>query len=146
MKNLVILLFLLPLFISCSTDAFSDDVKKGFDLSGKEKSCTPLPPSSICTMMYTASDEYGSKCKKAGYEATQCACHDYICSEKLTETLTGFDLHGKKRSCPKKEITRCTRSLTSSDRYKAECVKKGFKAYSCDCHDHLCSESFDWKD
>ena len=145
MKFIFFLVYLTPLFISCSTDAFSDDIQKGFDMSGQEKSCRPISPNTICTMVFTASDEYGSKCQQAGYKATQCACHDYICSHKLSASFIGYDLNGQKRSCPKKTIKGCSRILTESDRFQSECTRRGYKSYACDCHDHLCSEKFEWK-
>ena len=43
MKFIFFLVYLTPLFISCSTDAFSDDIQKGFDMSGQEKAADPSP-------------------------------------------------------------------------------------------------------
>ena len=148
MKYFCYLFLFTALISSCSTEAFSEDMQKGFDLAGNPKSCKAMPSSTVCTMVYTESDNFAARCRKEGFKATQCGCHDYICSKKLAtadDVKTGYDMEGKKRSCVEFSVAACTRILTESDRYKAECLKRGLKVYSCDCHDHLCSKYFKWK-
>ena len=140
-----IVIFLLPLIFSCSTDAFSGDTRKGYDMTGKERSCKPIEATTVCTMVYTESDAYANKCRDAGFEAVQCACHDYICSGNINKEAnsnakkqTGYDLNGKKKSCYESKKKACTRILTPSDTYKGECIKEGLSLHTCDCHDHIC--------
>lgn len=56
---------------------------KGFDRFGQERSCEKISPQTACTMSFEPGDQFGADCREAGHEATQCGCHDYICSAKL---------------------------------------------------------------
>lgn len=56
---------------------------KGFDRFGKERSCRKIDPNTACTMSFEPGDQFAADCKAAGKEATQCGCHDYICSAKI---------------------------------------------------------------
>ena len=135
MKLVLRSLFVVLFFCGCTSSSNGADgelkssgSRVGYDISGKKKSCKPLAPNTICTMSYTEGDQYGADCQKAGHKATKCGCHDYICSKKLAKEETGYDLHGEKRSCIPVFKKRCTRSLTPSDRFRSECIKKGLQS------------------
>ena len=58
-------------------------VLSGFDIDGNSKECGKMAEDTMCTMMMTDNDYYAQECRKQGFEAFQCGCHDWICSEKI---------------------------------------------------------------
>lgn len=53
----------------------------GVDLSGKTRACLPMKET-MCTMSFTAEDQFAADCKAKGNTAIQCGCHDWICIKK----------------------------------------------------------------
>lgn len=65
---------------------------------------------------------------------------------KSDNTFTGYDMEGKKQSCPpmQKDIA-CTMMMAPSDFFAMECKDQGLKAFQCGCHYWLCEKPINTK-
>jgi len=77
MNYTLTILFTLFTLLSCQAESEGDKFT-GLDYEGNKKTCSPMKDT-MCTEIFTPSDDYGLKCKDAGHKAIQCGCHDWIC-------------------------------------------------------------------
>ena len=68
---------------SVVTTESSETLYSGFQIDGTRSSCKPIPPETICTTVYTDEDRWADKCREEGGTVIRCACHSYLCSEKI---------------------------------------------------------------
>jgi len=121
----------------------------GYNQKGILESCT-LKDLKNCSPPSTSEKKYSENCKDLGYKTFQCECNKYLCEKQIrvdsqdntAESFTGYDLSGKKRTCQeKKPNIFCSQSIEPSDEFAFRCKKLGHTAFTCGCHDHLCSEN-----
>lgn len=54
----------------------------GYDISGTLSECSKFDSNKVmCTEVFTDEDQFAMNCRDAGFTATQCGCHSWVCSE-----------------------------------------------------------------
>ena len=75
--------------ICCSSEGSiskSDELETafvGYDINGTKASCKGPKKDIFCTMDFTEEDQFSADCKNRGFKSFQCACHKFLCSQKL---------------------------------------------------------------
>lgn len=125
----------------------------GFGVDGEKKSC-PEVTCSDDTSVSSPPAEFTALCAKQNSVVKTCSCGDYICVDPndLPKPVdnkgkpgeldhTGYDIDGRHVSCTNsnQEIA-CTMIYGPEERFKDQCLAKGYEAFTCGCHDYLCSQ------
>ena len=163
LRLLVIALAIQPVQCKTSKDKGNpDDLYRtsytGYNLSAHAEVCVRQAESDDCDERPQEQQDFSQKCEDAGHESLVCSCSKILCSFNIANTshqsgsgnsadpdkiYHGYDLNGDKRSCklmPKGTI--CTAVVTDADRFGKECEARGYKSYTCGCHDIICSVKF----
>lgn len=67
--------------INTSENSSTQSGFTGTDMNGNSKTCKDVSATTICSSMFTPSDQYALTCKNNGNTAVMCGCHDWICVE-----------------------------------------------------------------
>ena len=121
----------------------------GYSEKGYLENCN-IEPLTDCKDPDPDQEKFIKLCHSFGHTEYRCSCQKYLCSgnpkplveeKPKTETFTGYDLKGKKRTCKSPDSNQvCSMSIEPSDEFSFDCKNQGLKSFKCGCHDYLCSE------